>query len=275
MFDIPRLDIMIAYACNIKCQGCISLSNFQRKGVESLFNLSKSVDTWKNLLNPKVITLFGGEPTLHPKLPQVITKINQSWPNSIIRLITNGYLLDRFDPLLWFNFKNFELQISLHRQDHKELIRSKVMKIIQCKNDWHVIEPPKIKHHKQWTWKSKNIAIYFSMFSDFVMPYKLSDHKIESWHSDPTQAHKICGAPNTPILYKNKLYKCPPIANIQDMTNGKFSNYHGYCVDDDIQEFVNNIGRPEKICGNCPDIVTDETTINHFKKETVYVKNIS
>ena len=36
MYRIKRLDFNVAYACNLACKGCISLSDFNRKGVESL-----------------------------------------------------------------------------------------------------------------------------------------------------------------------------------------------------------------------------------------------
>ena len=68
MFYLDRLDFNIAYACNLSCKGCISLSNFDRKGVEPLDSLLYQIDQWKKLITPKVLTLFGGEPLLHPKL---------------------------------------------------------------------------------------------------------------------------------------------------------------------------------------------------------------
>ena len=89
MYIINRLDFNIAYACNIKCKGCISLSDFPRVGVEHFANLVTQIDYWHDYITPKVLTLFGGEPLLHPKLHSLIPIIKSYWPNTIIRLITN------------------------------------------------------------------------------------------------------------------------------------------------------------------------------------------
>ena len=126
MHDIDRLDFNIAYACNLSCKGCISLSNFDRTGVESFASIEKQISTWSKIINPKVLTLFGGEPLLHPKLHDVIKTIRFAWNNTTIRLITNGYFLKNYEPQSWFNFKPFEIQVSIHRKDHEKIGRAHV-----------------------------------------------------------------------------------------------------------------------------------------------------
>ena len=115
----PRLDIMIAYSCNISCAGCISISDRKRDGVASLDDIAAWCSKWNTYIDPEIITIFGGEPCLHPKLIEVCQTVRLAWPNSVIRLITNGYLLDNFDPSHWFTLGKFEMQVSLHRQDHR------------------------------------------------------------------------------------------------------------------------------------------------------------
>jgi hypothetical protein len=125
-------------------------------------------------------------------------------------------------------------------------------------------------------WTHNNFSVYKSVFSDFVVPYKKTQDQYLPWHSDPTEAHKICGSPATPILYKGLLYKCPPVANIIDITGDNWFDYHAVGAHDNLNEFVQNIGRPESVCGQCPDR-TQAVVINHFDKENVIVrhKNIS
>ena len=98
--NIPRLDVMIAYSCNISCVGCISLSDFKRDGVAPYADIESWILHWHTLVTPKVVTLFGGEPCLHPRLPAICALVRQHWPNAVIRLITNGYLLNNFCPKL-------------------------------------------------------------------------------------------------------------------------------------------------------------------------------
>ena len=92
------------------------------------------------------------------------------------------------------------------------------------------------------------------------------------WNSEPAQAHKICGSPATPILYKGLLYKCPPVANIIDITGNNWFDYHAVDIHDDISAFVETIGRPEPVCGQCP--AHDQAIIvDHFSHQNVKVKH--
>ena len=57
---------MIAYSCNIACAGCISISDRKRDGVASLEDISIWSKKWAEHLDPEIISIFGGEPCLHP-----------------------------------------------------------------------------------------------------------------------------------------------------------------------------------------------------------------
>lgn len=272
MHTFERLDIMIAYSCNVSCVGCISISDIKRSGIESFDNISTAIHKWKSVVTPDVVALFGGEPCLHPRLQDICAEVRQAWPESIIRLITNGYLLDNFDSSKWFDFAPFEFQVSVHRQDHEPEINKKIKNIIQHRHPWTVSKQGGTNQHRQITWSHNNFSIYKSMFGEFVVPYKKTQDQYLPWHSDPAQAHKICGSPATPILYKGLLYKCPPVANIIDITSDNWFDYHAVDVHDDLKEFVQNIGQPESVCGQCPDR-TQAVVINHLDKENVIVRH--
>ena len=258
---------MIAYSCNISCQGCISISDIKRNGIESYEEITSWLQLWHEKIAPKLVTIFGGEPCLHPKLIEICLAVRHTWPDTKIRLITNGYLLNNFDSISWHQFDNFEIQISVHRKDHESYINQNIKNILLHKKDWQVKKFGG-NDHKQLAWISSNLTIYKSIFQHFVVPYKKG---FQPYNSDPVEAHKICGASATPILYKGKLYKCPPVANIIDITNTHYKNYCGYDVDDDLKEFVDNIGKPEAVCGFCPD-ASQAIIINHFDKTNVIVK---
>jgi organic radical activating enzyme len=271
MHSFDRLDLMIAYSCNISCEGCISLSDRKRSGIEPYEALEASFKQWKHILNPGTLTLFGGEPCLHPRLIDICRLVRQTWPTSIIRLITNGYLLNRFAPQSWFIFSPFEIQVSIHRKDHEKYINDLIKPILRQKQSWKVKMHSSHNHHKQLEWSTDDFKIYKSIFKDFVVPYKKNVDRIMPWHSDPAQAHAICGAPATPILFKGKLYKCPAVANTIDLTGERWFDYKGYTIDDDIEEFVKNINRPEPVCAQCPDS-KHAVIVDHFDKRTVVAK---
>ena len=273
MYRIKRLDFNVAYACNLACKGCISLSDFDRRGVVSLNEIQTQCDTWNKIIYPSVISIFGGEPLMHPRLETVLYMIRQAWPLAKLRLITNGYLLKKYDPELWFRFKPMEMQVSIHIQDHEKLITEQIKRILGCRKTWKVSRNTR-DGHKQLELTNKELTIYKSKFGRFVMPYKMVDGVPTAFNSDPAKAHKICGNPDVPILYKNKLYKCAPIANLVDIDQRKkFYHYEGLGPNDELNLFVANINKPESLCSMCPEDLNH--SVDHFDQDNVTVKNRS
>jgi hypothetical protein len=218
-----------------------------------------------------VISIFGGEPLLHPKIHKVLASIREAWPQSIIRFITNGYLLRRFDPETWFRIGNLEMQVSIHRQDHEKIITGEIRRIVDQRKEWLAYR--KIKDgHKQLELVNKDLTIYKSKFKRFVMPYRLVNGVPKPYKSDPSKAHKICGSPDVPILYKNRLYKCAPIANLIDIDETGSYSYNGVEHNGDVISLIDRIGKPEIVCAMCPENM--DNSIDHFAKENVNVKNI-
>jgi len=271
MYRIKRLDFNVAYACNLACKGCISLSDFDRRGVTSLNDIQTQCDTWSKIIDPSVISIFGGEPLMHPRIGKVLSTVRHHWPLAQIKLITNGYLLKKHDPELWFTFGNMQMQISIHRHDHEKIITDQIKRIVNCRKTWKVSRNT-VEGHKQLELQNKDLTIYKSKFKSFVMPYKLVNGLPRPFTSDPKKAHKICGNPNVPILYNNKLYKCAPIANLLDLDKHGYYNYNGVGPNDDIRSLVDQINKPEPICSMCPEDKTH--SIDHFEKNNVLVKNM-
>lgn len=268
---IPRLDLMIAYSCNISCTGCISLSNFKRDGIATLSDIDNWISHWSQLIQPKVITLFGGEPCLHPGLIEICKLVKKHWNNSTIRLITNGYLLDNFDSNSWFDFEPFEIQVSMHRADHRAIIDQAIKNILIKRSGWKTIINTDAKDHKQISWKVDQFTVYKSIFKDFIVPFKLINEQIHPWMSSAAQAHKICGAPNTPVLYKGMLYKCPAVANAMDLAQSNWFDYQPCQGVDTLDKFIAGINVPESVCGQCPDS-TQAIIIDHTDKKNVIIK---
>ena len=271
MYRIKRLDFNVAYACNLSCKGCISLSDFDRRGVESLKDIEEQCKTWSQILDPSVISIFGGEPLLHPRIGKVLESIRKYWPNAQIRMITNGYLLKRYDPEMWFQFGSLEMQVSIHRQDHETIITKEIKRIVKCRSDWEARRTFN-EGHRQLELHNKDLSIYKSKFKTFVMPYRLEDGELKPFDSDPKKAHSICGSPDVPILYRNKLYKCAPLPNILELDKGKHYKYVGTEASGDVAGLVSNINRPESVCSMCPENISH--SVDHFDKNNVHVKSI-
>jgi 4Fe-4S single cluster domain len=270
MHLIPRLDVMVAYSCNLACRGCISLSDFKRDGIEPYEDLEFWIDYWSKLVTPITVTLFGGEPMLHPRVLDICAKMRQSWPSSKIRLITNGYFLDRVDPILWYDFAPIELQISIHRADHADKINEKIKHILTKRKGWRV---HKLNQggHEQFSWEIPGFRLYKSIFKDFLVPYRQIGTTILPWNSDPAQAHAICAAPDSPVLYRGRLYKCPAVANAIDVSGQNWFDYRACESELTLNNFVADINRPEPVCAQCPNN-NQAVRVNHFDINNVSVK---
>lgn len=265
MHIIQRLDIQLVNSCNLTCRGCISLSDFTRKGIYTVESLKQDCMAWSKKINPKIITLFGGEPLLHANLFDCIDIIRTYWPSSILRLITNGLLLDRYNNADWYNINQFEMQISYHRTQDRKKINQLVKSICQL-SKWKMSESNQPHVFKILKNQTQHFKILLCHFREFVPPYNYKSGKVTPCYSDPTRAHNICGSPNTPVLLDGKLYKCPPVGNLINILGG-WLNYQGLSPDDNIQEFVSNIGSAESVCSGCPDNL--ESAFDHFDMNNI------
>ena len=274
MYQIRRLDLNIAYACNLACKGCLSLSDFDRKGIMPLKDIQESIDIWKKKVTPQILSVFGGEPLLHPKLFDIFDYIKQAWPHATIRLITNGYLLHRLDYSKWFDYQPFEMQVSIHRLDHEQIVTKNILNLIKKRSDWEIVKTSDggSGSHHMYEWHRPGFKVWKSKFGEFVIPYNYKDNQLVPFKSNPAKAHSICGNPNVPILYKNKLFKCAPIANLLDLPNTKGFDYQGITADDNIKKFVDMIGKPESICSMCPE--NRSHAIDHYAEGEVHVKHL-
>ena len=57
--------------------------------------IERDLNTLKPFLKPQMITIVGGEPTLHPKLVEIIKLVKQIRIDDRCMVITNGKLLPK------------------------------------------------------------------------------------------------------------------------------------------------------------------------------------
>jgi hypothetical protein len=95
--DTPHLTIETNRTCNLHCRLCY---NIDREFVKTLDDVKKEIDLALKKRNLQTVTLLGGEPTLHPELPEIVAYIKNK--NLICQLLTNGlvFLKDEKDALL-------------------------------------------------------------------------------------------------------------------------------------------------------------------------------
>jgi len=86
--DGPHATIEPNRTCNIRCHNCY---NLDRDVVKSFEAVKSEIDTVARKRNLQVITILGGEPTLHPELDQIISYIKSK--KILCHVLTNGLRL--------------------------------------------------------------------------------------------------------------------------------------------------------------------------------------
>jgi organic radical activating enzyme len=87
--DIPHAVLEVNSRCNIRCRACYHHKAGWTKPVPEIL---AELDVLVDRQNPQTVSLAGGEPTLHPELPDIVSAIRKRGLR--VALITNGVLLD-------------------------------------------------------------------------------------------------------------------------------------------------------------------------------------
>lgn len=89
--------------CNLRCKGCDHFAPIAEERFVSLDCIEKDLAQMSRILKGDLfsIGIMGGEPLLHPQLKEILFYTRRAFPETIIRLVTNGILLLRQDEDFW------------------------------------------------------------------------------------------------------------------------------------------------------------------------------
>lgn len=285
MHSLPKLDIMIQYSCSLSCFGCVTMSDQPRTGGVSIEEGEQWLSAWSQLLTVDTIGITGGEPLMNADVLEWVRRVRQYFPSSHIRVTTNGLHLKQVPILpLLIELGNATLDVSLHVQGPTadDLQNEILAQTINIDPQWTMrpIESDEVPLNL----RRDDVTVTMSRWRRFTKPYHGVLKLIRPWKSkQPALSHASCGAPADPILYKNRIYKCGPIANIRDtlaihdlLTNAEWQpylKYKGFGTDDDLQPLVDDFGKPNpKICTMCSSDA--RATIEHYEPAMVVLKHV-
>ena len=101
----PKLNYVethLADHCNLNCKGCYHYAPIAETRFADIREHEKDMRRLKQLFHEvRKIRLLGGEPLLHPDLVSFIEATRRIFPQSDIRIATNGILLPKADPHFW------------------------------------------------------------------------------------------------------------------------------------------------------------------------------
>lgn len=130
--SVPHIAIEVNQACNIQCRACYKHKYNYQKPLKLIL---QEIDLAISARDLHVITIAGGEPTLHPQLPEVIRYISQK--GKLVQMLSNGY--DLTDEILT-KYKNAGLnKIYIHvdsmqyRDDHPKASSEREMNTLREK----------------------------------------------------------------------------------------------------------------------------------------------
>ena len=277
MINCYMIDIHIANACNLMCDGCNHWSNYGFQEVFSAQTLKEWAEPWSKILKPERINLLGGEPLLNKECAKIIDIYRQLFPYSTIKLFTNGFILSKQD-WLQYNLRknNCVLVITLHSDEKRYL--KKFKNELECLNNWGT---PTLKK-KTWfrtvfDYDGIEVEIrdmrghWYKTYTGNgynAKPYK-DENQRESW--------KNCVSKHSVQLYHGKLHKCGAITYLNDFLSKynllddpdwkPYSKYKGIKPTDslsNIKKFF--INEDEWICGMCPSNPDKKQSKEVFKR---------
>jgi MoaA/NifB/PqqE/SkfB family radical SAM enzyme len=139
--------------CNLNCIGCWHYSSLAKAFFLSLEEFEKDISRLSKLTHQLLgnINLMGGEPLLHPQFLDFVKLSRDYFPNSKIKISTNGILLAEQDDNFWkvLHDNNAYLFISSYPIDIKATLVKEKAKIQGVEVDFQI---EKFDKYRQIHW---------------------------------------------------------------------------------------------------------------------------
>ncbi len=133
---IANLEMHVVHGCNLACESCSHYANQGHRGIISLEDADRWMRLWNARIDPKMFSLLGGEPTIHPKLEEFILLARRNWPDAKLRLVTNGFFLHRHPRLPQILAEDRDAQMCLWVHHASPEYRAKVQPILDLVGGW-------------------------------------------------------------------------------------------------------------------------------------------
>lgn len=233
-----HFEFHIVEHCNLNCRGCTHFSPLARQEYLSLTEFERDIVRLAFLTSNKArfINLLGGEPLLHPNVEQFAVIARKYFPESVIRIVSNGILVPRMNDKFW----------SVCRENHIILGITQYPVSFDYDKAIQIIEKNQVK---------------FESFSGDNMA------RVEMWKlvldakkmSRPIDNFMRCPRANACVFISHgKLYNCATMANIHHFNSFFGQHYELEKADyidiyevNDVQELFDFLCKPKPFCRYC------------------------
>lgn len=106
-------EIHLVEHCNLKCQCCDNFSAIAEEEYLDEKVFTKDMKRMSKLFDIKWFRLLGGEPLLHPNINFFLKESRKYFPNSEIRLTTNGILLTKMGKRFWNTCRDHNIIVEI------------------------------------------------------------------------------------------------------------------------------------------------------------------
>ena len=258
---LTQLELPIVASCNLLCKGCTSFSDYNMKGIYDWEQLLDHIKFWDDRMTINGFSLLGGEPTMHPKLPEMIKGVRQINPRAFIQVVTNGtYLIKRpeiVDALA--EVGHSLLSVTIHEPRKEYTVQTR--KFLLGRYKWADSDT------RNFLETDNRFYLEFISPSPFLKILNGEYGSAKPYNNDPKDAFSNCcfNTGNNAQLHYGKLYRCHPIALLPRMLNDwgqisdpdwqKYIAYKGLeqsATDDELLKFLDSLKQSEEVCSMCP-----------------------
>jgi sulfatase maturation enzyme AslB (radical SAM superfamily) len=276
-YDLEFLELMAINACNLACEGCTTFSDLRHQGYQTWAQAKQQLVPWLEKINIQGVGFMGGEPLMNPTIVDWIYGIRALMPETQIRFVTNGILLEKN----WDVFTalddvgNSVLKITKHI-DHPA-VTSAVQQVFNS-TKWYPVKECGID---RWISPS-GLRFQINSPTKFFKTFRGSYNNMQPHNNNPNDAFDLCVQKRCPMLYQGHLFKCGTLALTPDIlkkhNDPNIDQWQDYitqglspnCSDIELLQFVNNFGKPHRLCRQCPskndvDSIVDHRSTVRFK----------
>lgn len=121
--SLSNLEFYITNVCNFNCTDCNRGNNFNFKGHQRWDEYQDAVRAWSTRLQPDKIGILGGEPMMNPDFEKWLINIANLWPESRIKIITNGSQFNRWPKLYEIMAETngrMQIKVNCHNIDYRD-----------------------------------------------------------------------------------------------------------------------------------------------------------
>ncbi len=248
MLLVPKVEMHLADACNLRCEGCNHYANHRLTGVTDLDEGLEWLEAWSRRIAPVRFTFLGGEPLINPEVPSFLRHARRLWPHAEIRLVTNGLLLGRRENL-WPALAEADVLLTVSIHSEETWYRQRLAPLLQrarCEAD------------------ARGFRLQLRNSLDgWYRPYRGSGKDIVPFDDgDPAASWAVCSSRHCVTVLDNALWKCPPVAHLPRLVERLGLDrahwatplaYEPLRLDVDDDELRAFFARgPEGVCGMCP-----------------------